>query len=68
MSKSRVQVLSPDGITIENVWSYPSKEKAESAFKKWRKRYEKQGYYSSNEGRIPLDELKSHCKFVKLPN
>jgi hypothetical protein len=61
------QVLSPDGITIEfDKWSYPTLKKAEQAFENWKKRYEQQGYYSSNFQRIPLNELKSHCQIKKI--
>ena len=61
------QVLSPDGITIEfDKWSYPTLKKAERAFENWKKRYEQQGYYSSNFQRIPLNELKSHCQIKKI--
>jgi hypothetical protein len=63
----RIQVLSPDGFTIEfNKWSYPSLKKAEEAFEKWKKKYVVQGYYSSNFQRIPLNELKSYCQFKKI--
>jgi hypothetical protein len=64
---AKYQVLSPDGITIDfNKWTYPSMKKAEEAFENWKKRYEQQGYYSSNFNRIPLNELKHHCTFKKL--
>jgi hypothetical protein len=62
-----VQVLSPDGITIDfDCFAYPNMDAAIAAFEQWRKRYERQGYYSSNYGRIPLDELKDHCQFITL--
>lgn len=31
-----------------------------------KKRYERQGYYSSNARKIPLNELEKHCKIVAL--
>lgn len=64
----KVQVLSPDGITIEfDKWTYPSMKKAKEAFDNWKKRYEMQGYYSSADyGRIPLSDLENYCKFKKL--
>ena len=47
---AKFQVLSPDGFTIEfDKAYYPSKKKAFEAFDKWKKRYELQGYYSSND-------------------
>lgn len=61
----KVQVLSPDGITIEfDKWAYPSMKKAKEAFDNWKKRYEMQGYYSSADyGRIPLSDLENYCQF-----
>ena len=55
------EVLSPDGFTIEfDRPYYTSKEKAMIAFHEWKERYKRQGYYSSNNGRIPLDELENY--------
>lgn len=55
------EVLSPDGFTIEfDRPYYTSKEKAFEAFEKWKVRYEKQGYYSSNNGRILLKDLEDY--------
>jgi hypothetical protein len=60
----KIEVLSPDGFTIEfDKPYYTSKKKAFEAFDKWKKRYEVQGYYSSNNGRISLDELENYCTF-----
>lgn len=62
-----IQVLSPDGFTIEREPSeYPTMKEANKAFNNWKKRYEQQGYYSSNGGRIPLNELKEHCQFLEV--
>ena len=65
MPKQKYTVLSPDGFNIrfENEWN--TKEEAQQALTKWMERYEAQGYYSSNEGRIPLHELESRC-VIKL--
>ena len=64
---TKYQILSPDGITIEfDKWEYPSMKKAKESFDKWKKRYEIQGYYSSNNGRIPLNELEHYCTFKTL--
>ena len=58
----KYQVLSPDGFTIEfDKPHYPSRERAMTAFNEWKERYRRQGYYSSNNGRIPLDELENYC-------
>jgi len=57
-------VVSPDGITIENVLGYRSPEKALEAFEAWKKRFEAQGFYSSvDSGRIPLEDLDRYCEF-----
>ena len=67
--KLKYQVLSPDGFTIERENPYyKSIEKAQEAFINWSKRFEFQGYYSSNNGRIPLDELESNCTIKKIIN
>lgn len=65
--KEKIMVLSPDGITIEfDKWYYPSMERAKESFEKWKMRYEIQGYYSSNNGRIPLNELENYCTFKTI--
>jgi hypothetical protein len=64
---TRFEVLSPDGFTIEfDKPYYTSKEKAFEAFDKWKKRYEVQGYYSSNNGKISLDELEDYMYIREL--
>lgn len=64
---AKYQVLSPDGITIEfNKWAYPSMKKAKESFENWARRFERQGYYSSSNGQIPLNELINHCTFKKI--
>lgn len=66
-TRKKYQVLSPDGITIEfDKWTYPSMKKAVEAFNNWKKRFEVQGFYSANYGRIPLAELEQHCQFKTL--
>lgn len=66
MAKKKYDILSPDGFSIHPVKTYSSPGAAWKAFDKWKKRYEMQGYYSSNRGRIPLDELKDHCKLIPV--
>jgi len=62
-----VQVLSPDGITIEfGSFYYENMKEAKRGFERWKKRFENQGFYSSNNGRIPLDELEKHCQFKPI--
>jgi predicted SAM-dependent methyltransferase len=66
-SKKLWDILSPDGISIRiNVPPFKSQLKAYQYLKQWEQRYSTQGYYSSNEGRIPLYELKSKCKLIAL--
>ena len=64
----KYQILSPDGITIEReVPYYTSKNKAMSAFDKWKENYSRQGYYSSvRYGRIDLLDLEDYCQFITL--
>lgn len=66
----KYQVLSPDGFTIEfDKVFYRSMKKAKEAFMNWIRRYEVQGYYSSNNyGRIPLNELETYCQFKTITN
>jgi len=66
MKTKRYDVISPDGFPIDRVATYKSRKEAIAAFEVWKKRYKMQGYYSSNEGRIPLDELGDHCKIVEV--
>ena len=64
---AQFDVFSPDGFAISREETYPSREVAEQKIKEWVKRYEFQGYYSSDKyGRIPLDKLASRCKIVKI--
>ena len=66
----KFQVLSPDRITIEfDKPYYASKDEAFEAFDRWKKRYEFQGYYSSNDyGRIPLEELEDYIYVREISN
>ncbi len=57
---NKYDLLSPDGFSIDREETYPTMKAARTAFKEWKKRFEQQGYYSSNKGRIPLDELDQH--------
>lgn len=66
MAKKQFDVISPDGFSIHPSDTYKTKEEAMNAFFEWKKRYEHQGFYSSNKGRIPLDELEQHCEIVEV--
>ena len=65
-SKKKYDVISPDGFAISFSDTYESVEAAKEAFENWKKRFEAQGYYSSNSGRIPLDELEEHCTIMEI--
>jgi|GEM_PF-6392994 len=57
--------LSPDGITL-SMNNFPTKEQAQSFLYEWKKRFEKQGYYSSNRyGRIPVTILSDFCQICR---
>lgn len=57
--------LSPDGITFSQD-NFPSIEKAVEELHKWSKNpgFLKQGYYSSNNGKIGLEQLPQNCTLV----
>lgn len=58
-------ILSPDGITIHREETYKTERIAWEFAKKWAKRYETQGYYSSAKfGRIPIEKILDYCTLV----
>ena len=59
-------VMSPDGFSINRDEIYQTPEKAGLALEQFVRRYQKQGYYSSNEGRIPVEQLAFHCNLVTI--
>ena len=54
------------GIPIENYDGYNSIEEAHIALMEWKKRFEAQGYYSSNEGRVSLESLGGKCIMIEI--
>jgi hypothetical protein len=63
----KYEVLTPDGIRIEpNKTSYPTMNKAKNALELWIRKYEVQGYYASNNGKISLNELERNCQINLL--
>lgn len=56
--------LSPDGFPINEPFS--TEEEGWEFFEEWKTRYETQGYYSSNNGRIPLYDLENHIKIQEV--
>ena len=63
--EKRYNIISPDGIPIHQDRTYTNGEVL-LEFSKWKKRFEIQGYYSSNSGRIPLNELDDYCEVVEV--
>ncbi len=69
MSKKRAvrfNVISPDGFSIHREGTYKNRDEAIAAFEVWKKRFEIQGYYSSNQGRIALSDLANACQIIEL--
>lgn len=64
--RKKYDVISPDGFSISFDKTYGTIEEAKSALIEWKKRYESQGYYSSNNGRILLNELEENCSLIEL--
>ena len=64
MTKTVYEVLSPDGFSISATELYLTPESAEAAFHKWAERFQAQGYYSSNRGRIHLLDLQDECRLI----
>lgn len=59
-------VISPDGFPF-NFEPIDTKEQAEKTLDNFVERYKFQGYYSkSNRERIPVEELKKHCKIEEI--
>jgi hypothetical protein len=65
-NETRYDILSPDGFSIHHSDTYATRQDALNSFFEWKKRFEMQGYYSSNKGRIPLDELEKHCELIEV--
>lgn len=63
-SEKRYRILSPDGFDIVFNQHY-SKEEVLPAFEEWKKRYDQQGYYSSNQGRISLEDLADEMTVIE---
>lgn len=63
--KTKYDIISPDGFSIRGE-PFSSKKQAEKYFNLWKKRFEFQGYYSSCNGRIALDELEGYCRLVEI--
>lgn len=60
------QILSPDGFSIQ-IKVYRSVDAAKTCFESWKNKFETQGYYSSNNGRIALRDLEYYCTLIEIP-
>jgi len=62
-------IISPDGFTIRMPGDPLFKTRVEGVkyFNQWKKRFEFQGYYSSNYGRILLIDLFDECTWAEIP-
>jgi len=58
-------IYSPDGFCIDREHKPLKESEIEPTFNEWKKRFEHQGYYSSNGGRIPLEDLADECSIVE---
>lgn len=58
------RILSPDGIDIRHDKFKYKENEVEAEIKAFTKRYERQGYYSSVNGRIALEEIADCCEVV----
>tara|TARA_R110000868_G_scaffold6634_3_gene37375 strand:+ start:1805 stop:2194 length:390 start_codon:yes stop_codon:yes gene_type:complete len=63
---TKYDVKSPDGISITRNGYYSTTTEAGEALEKWVESYSRQGHYSSNMGRIPLEELALHCELETI--
>ena len=72
MKKQPLQyvILSPDGIPVHFEETQDTPKEAWAAFEVWKKRYQRQGYYSTVKGydriKIPLEELKDACRLKEI--
>lgn len=65
--KKLYDILSPDGFSIRiGVEPFKTRSEGVKYFKQWKKRFEKQGYYSSNNGRIDLEDLADYCEWAEV--
>ena len=65
--KIEYYVISPDGFDI-GIDTFETKKLAYDAVVQWIQRYVKQGYYSSNNGKIILDDIIHYCKMITVKN
>jgi hypothetical protein len=67
--KKRFRILSPDGFDIRMDKLTYTESQLQSEIKKFVKRYESQGHYSSRYyGRIPLVDIADYCSVEEIEN
>jgi len=68
--KKQFQILSPDGFAIGMDTHFNTPEETWKNFEKWKRGYERQGYYSTvrNNRRvqIPLEELRDYFELKEI--
>jgi hypothetical protein len=60
----KFRILSPDGFDIRMDKANYTEKQVPKELEDFTKRYERQGYYSSNRGRIPLEDIADYCSVV----
>ena len=60
----KFRILSPDGFDIRMDKHTFTKKQVPQELENFVKRYERQGYYSSNRGRIDLEDIADYCSVV----
>ena len=60
-------LLSPDGFSLFPDKSYKTESEAWKDFEIWKERFNIQGYYSSNKGKILLSDLRKEVKISNVP-
>lgn len=64
--ETRYYILTPEGFPIDEEIDHETPNQAWNEFEDWKKRFERQGYYSTvSRGeriRIPLNKLKDCCE------
>jgi hypothetical protein len=62
----KFRILSPDGFDIRMDKHTFTKKQVPQELENFVKRYERQGYYSSNRGRIDLEDIADYCSVVPI--
>lgn len=57
-------IESPDGFPISYEW-FDTPEEAWKFYFEWKKGFERQGYYSANRARIPLNSLDENVELMQ---